>query len=108
MIGAHWIAIFVKNDVATYFDSLGVEETFRRKKRLPKEIKKLIDHKNMATNIYRIHLNDSIIRGYFWRKLVSLSVNKYRKFKNPKISYISDKTLVPLIIYDKPGSNDEK
>ena len=57
MIGAHWIAIFVKNDVATYFDSLGVEETFRRKKRLPKEIKKLIDHKNIA--------NDSIIRGYF-------------------------------------------
>ena len=31
--------------------------------------------------------------------------NKYRKFKNPKISYISDKTFL-YIICDKCGSND--
>ena len=55
-----------------------------------------------------MHANDSIIRGYVWRKFIALSVNKYRKFKNPKISYIFDKTIVTLIIYDKPGSNDEK
>ena len=30
------------------------------------------------------------------------------KFKNPKISYIFNKTLVPLIICDKCDSNDKE
>ena len=33
--------------------------------------------------------------------------NKYRKFKNPKISYILDKTVVISIICDNFGSNDK-
>ena len=36
------------------------------------------------------------------KKIYCIKCNKYRKFKNPKISYISD------IICDKCGSNDEK
>ena len=36
------------------------------------------------------------------KKIYCIKCNKYRKFKNPKISYIFD------IICDKCGSNDEK
>ena len=35
-------------------------------------------------------------------------IYNYRKFKNPEISFIFNKTLVPLIICDKCDSNDKK
>ena len=37
-----------------------------------------------------------------------IKFNKYRKFKNSKISYIFDKILVLSIVSDKCSSNDEK
>ena len=40
-----------------YFDSFGVEH-------VPKEIEKLIGHKNIKTNIHRIQANISIMCGY--------------------------------------------
>ena len=46
-IGTHWIALFVKNNVVTYFDSFGVEH-------VPKEIKTFTKNKNIKTNIFRI------------------------------------------------------
>ena len=63
-IGTHWISLYVKN--ITYFDSFGVEH-------VPKEIKKFIDRplpsaslsKNVILNIFRIHVYDSILCGYF-------------------------------------------
>ena len=57
-IGIHWIALYVKDNEITYFDSFGVEH-------VPKEIKKLIGHKNIKTNIFRIQADSSITRGYF-------------------------------------------
>ena len=56
--GAHWIALCVKNNEITYFDSCGVEH-------VPKEIKKFIGHKNIKTNIFRIQADNSIMCGYF-------------------------------------------
>ena len=53
-IGAHWIALYVKNNDITYFDSLGV-------KHVPKEIKALIKNINIKTNIFRIQAYDSIM-----------------------------------------------
>ena len=52
-IGTHWIALYVNNKTATYFDSFGIEHT-------PKEVKKFI-----ISNIYRIQNYDSIMCGYF-------------------------------------------
>ena len=54
-IGTHWIALYVKNNNITYFDSLGVEH-------IPKEITKFINrpsssasqNKNIKINIFRI------------------------------------------------------
>ena len=57
-IGTHWIALHVKNNDITYFDSFGVEH-------IPKEIKKFIKNKNIKTNIFRIQAYDSIMCGYF-------------------------------------------
>ena len=64
-IGTHWIALFVKNNDITYFDSFGVEH-------IPKEIKTFINrpsssasqNKNIKTNIFRIQAYDSMC-GYF-------------------------------------------
>ena len=43
-IGTHWVALYVNDKIATYFDSFGVEH-------IPKEIKKFIDNKNIIANI---------------------------------------------------------
>ena len=56
-IGAHWIALHKNSDNLTYFDSSGFEN-------IQKEIKKVIDNKNITTNIYRIQVNDQIMIGY--------------------------------------------
>ena len=61
-IGTHWIASYVNNKTAIYFDSFGVEHS-------PKEIKIFIDNKNIITNIianiFRIQAYDLIMCGYF-------------------------------------------
>ena len=57
-IGAHWIALYINNKTATYFDSFGIEH-------IPKEVKKFIGNRNIITNIYRIQNYDSVMCGYF-------------------------------------------
>ena len=57
-IGTRWVALYVKNNDVTYFDSFGVEH-------IPKEIKTFISNKNIKTNIFRIQAYDSIMCGYF-------------------------------------------
>ena len=54
----HWIALYVKNNEVTYFDSFGVEN-------VPKEIKRFIEYKNIKTNIFKIQAVNSVMRGYF-------------------------------------------
>ena len=53
-IATHWIALYVKNNDVTYFDSFGVEH-------IPKESKTFIKNKNIRTNIFRIQAHDSIM-----------------------------------------------
>ena len=61
-IGTHWIALYLKNNDITYFDSFGVEH-------IPKEIKAFINrpsssalqNRNIKTNIFRIQAYDSIM-----------------------------------------------
>ena len=57
-IGTRWIALYVKNNNITYFDSFGVEH-------IPKEIKAFIKNRNIKTNIFRIQVYDSIMCIYF-------------------------------------------
>ena len=39
-IGTHWVVLYVKNNIVTYFDSFGVEH-------VPKEIIEFIGNKNI-------------------------------------------------------------
>ena len=57
-IGTHWIALYVQNNDATYFDSFGVEH-------IPKEIRIFIGNKNIKTKIFRIQAYDSIMCRYY-------------------------------------------
>ena len=65
-IGTHWVALYIKNNNATYFDSFGVEH-------IPKGIIKFINHtlcsashhQNILVNIFRIQAYDSVMCGYF-------------------------------------------
>ena len=57
-IGTHWIALYVKNNDTTYFDSFGVEH-------IPKGIKAFIENRNIKTSIFRIQAYDLITCGYF-------------------------------------------
>ena len=63
-IGTHWIALYVNNKTAAYFDSFAIEH-------VPKEVKKIIGHRNIITNIYRIENYDPIMCGYFCIGLIN-------------------------------------
>ena len=57
-VGTRWIALYVKNNEIIYFDSFGVEH-------VPKEIKRIIGHKNTKINIFRIQADNSIMLSYW-------------------------------------------
>ena len=57
-IGTYWVALYVHNNYATYFDSLSVEY-------IPKEVKAFINDKNVKTNIFRIEAYNLVMCGYF-------------------------------------------
>ena len=58
-IGTHEVALYVQNNVITYFDSFGVQH-------IPKEIKTLIDYpSSIKTNMFRMQAYNSIMCGYF-------------------------------------------
>ena len=63
LIGSHWVALYVNAEHVTYVDSFGVEH-------FPKETRKFITNKNVVTNIYRIHVYDSIMCRYFCIKFI--------------------------------------
>ena len=58
-IGTYWVALHVKNNNFTCFDSFGVEH-------IPEEIIKFIENRNIKTNIFRIKAYDSIMCRYFY------------------------------------------
>ena len=67
-IGTHWVALYVNNNIVTYFYSFGVEH-------IPKEITKFINRKKIITNIYRIQAYDSIMCGYFCIGFINFMFN---------------------------------
>ena len=67
-IGTHWVALYVNNKIATYFDSFGVEH-------IPKEIMKFIVRKKIIRNIYIIQAYDSIMCGYFCIGFINFMFN---------------------------------
>ena len=67
-IGTHQVALHVKNNNITYFDSFGVEH-------IPQEIIKFIGNKNIKTSIFRIQAYNSIMCGYFCIGFINFMLN---------------------------------
>ena len=91
-IGTHWIALYVKNNDITYFDSFGVEH-------IPKEIKAFIKNKNVKTNIFRIQVYGSIMCGYFCIRLINFmlkgkSLTEYANVFSPNDFEKNDDTIL--------------
>ena len=57
-IGTHWVALWVHNNIVTYFDSFGVEH-------IPKEVIKFIKNRNIKIDIFWIQAYDPIMCGCF-------------------------------------------
>ena len=57
-IGIHCITLYVNSKTITYLDNFGFDH-------IPKEIKKIINNKNIIANIFRIQAYDSVMCGYF-------------------------------------------
>ena len=56
-IGTHWIALYINNKTATYFNSFGIEH-------MSKEVKKFVNNKNIIAKIFGIQAYDSVMCGY--------------------------------------------
>ena len=69
-IRTHWVALYVSNKIAIYFDSFGVEH-------FPKEVIKFIVRKKkiIIKTIYRIQAYDSIMCGYFCIGFINFMFN---------------------------------
>ena len=98
-IGTHWIALYVKHNDITYFDSFGVEH-------IPKEIKAFIKNRNIKINIFRIQAYDSVMCGYLGIGFINLmlkgkslteytnpfSPNDFKKNDDTILNYFMNKT----------------
>ena len=67
-IGTHWVALYVNNKIAIYFDSFVVEHIL-------KGVMKFIVWKKIITDIYRIQAYDSIMCGYFCIGFINFMFN---------------------------------
>ena len=92
-IGTHWVALWVNNNNnVTYFDNFGVEH-------IPKEIIKLIENRNIKTNIFRIQAYDSIMFGYFCIGFIDFmfkrkTLNEYTNLFSPNDFKRNDDTIL--------------
>ena len=107
-IGTHWVALYVNNNIVTYFDSFGVEH-------IPKEIMEFINRtsfgldsrrKKIITNIYRIQAYDSIMCSYFCIGFINFIFNgksliDYTNLFSPNDSNKNDHTILKYFgLYD--------
>ena len=91
-IESRWTALYVKNNVATYFDSFEVDY-------IAKEIKTFIKNRNIKTNIFRIQAYDSIMCGYFCIAFIDFmlkgkSLNEYTNLFSPNDFKKNDDTIL--------------
>ena len=96
-IGTHWIALFVRNNDITYFDSFGIEH-------IPKEIKAFIKNRNIKTNIFRIQAYDSIMCGYFCTGFIDFmfkgkTLTEYTNLFSPNDFKRNDDTISNYFMY---------
>ena len=89
-----------KNVEIIYFDSFGVEY-------IPKEMETFTGNKNIKTNIFRIHSNNSIMCGYFCLGFTgfTLAGKAFINFTNLFSPYNFEKNSNIILSYFKNGWN---
>ena len=92
--GTHWVAIFVNDNRAVYFDSFGVEH-------LPVEIQRFLRKKDIHANIYRIQAYDSILCSYYCIKFLDFmfagkSLADYTSMFSPTDFKLNDQKILKL------------
>ena len=103
-IGTHWVALYLKTNDITYFDSFGVEH-------IPKELKTFINHssssalqnKNVKTNIFKIQAYDLIMCGYFCIGFIDFmfkgkTLNEYTNRFSPNDFKGNDNTILNYLM----------
>ena len=90
-IGTHWIALYVKNNDISYFDSFGVEHIIR--------LSDLSKIKTLKTNIFRIQAYDSIMCWYFCTAFIDFmfkgkTLTEYTNLFSPNNFVKSDDTVL--------------
>ena len=79
-----------------YFDGFGVEH-------IPEEIIKLIENRNIKTNIFRIQAYDSIMCGYFYIAFIDFmlkgkSLTEYTNLFSPNDFKKNDDTILNYFV----------
>ena len=96
--GTHWVSLFIDRNVAIYFNSFGIEY-------IPQEVLNKTRDKSITHNIFRIHINESIMCGFYCiafieyilaRKTLSdymnlFSPNDYEKIDKIICKYFKDR-----------------
>ena len=57
--GTHWIALFYSRTEIVYFDTFDIEH-------VTEEVTDFIGNKNIIANIFWVHVNNSVMCGYFY------------------------------------------
>ena len=97
--GTHWVAIFINDDRATYFDSFGVEH-------LPKEVVKFLRGKDLNVNIFRLQPAQSVLCGYYCLKFLDFmfdgkSLTDFTSMFSPTNFLVNDRLLLRLFEIDQ-------
>ena len=97
-VGTHWITLFCNKNEIVDFDNFGAEH-------VPKEIKGLVGNKNIIANIFRVQVNDSVIRQYFCIGFIDfmLAGKKLTDFTNLFSPYEFKKDDDIILTYFKDG-----
>ena len=99
-IGTHWIALYLKNNDITYFDSFGVEHVLKEIKAfINRPSSSALQNRNIKTNIFRIQAYDSIMCGYFCTGFINFmfkgkSLTEYTNLFSPNDFKKNDNTIL--------------
>ena len=99
-------SLYVYNNDVTYFDSFGVEHISTEiQKFINRSLSSASHNKNIKTNIFRIQVYDSIMRGYFCLGFINfmLSGKTLTDFTNLFSPYDFDKNDNIILSYFKDG-----
>ena len=92
--GTHWVAMYIKGNKATYFDSFGIEH-------LPDELVRFLRGKDLDVNIFRVQSKQLVLCGYFCIKFLEhmfdgKTLIEYTRLFSPNDFEANDRVVLSL------------